>query len=209
MALRPFGDDVGHEHAVVTSCGPARCSDGRPTWSGTPASRSRSCSASATSAGNFAAAADHAGEAATLAALTGSRSQYAWAVAQQAYVDAHVGDVASARARATEARTLLSSSGYLQPGVWASATTTHLELSLGNLPEAVDASEPLVQVIEGLDSWEPIIAFFLPDALEAMIGVGQLNRAELLVDQFQRRGRELGRSWAIAPSANLEIRLRG
>jgi DNA-binding CsgD family transcriptional regulator len=43
--------------------------------------------------------------------------------------------------------------------------------------------------------------FFLPDALEALIGLGQLDRAESLIEELEERGRELGREWAIATGA--------
>ena len=45
---------------------------------------------------------------------------------------------------------------------------------------------------------EPVPLFFLPDALEALVALGDLGRAEALIDVFEGRGRELDRAWAIA-----------
>ena len=42
---------------------------------------------------------------------------------------------------------------------------------------------------------------FLPAALEALIGLGELDRAERLLESFAGRARELDRIWALATSA--------
>lgn len=44
-------------------------------------------------------------------------------------------------------------------------------------------------------------AFFLPDAVEAPIATGRLDRSQRLLDDFERRGQALGRVWAIATGA--------
>jgi ATP/maltotriose-dependent transcriptional regulator MalT len=41
---------------------------------------------------------------------------------------------------------------------------------------------------------------FLPDALEALIALGELDRAAALITLFERRARELDRGWALATS---------
>jgi DNA-binding CsgD family transcriptional regulator len=45
---------------------------------------------------------------------------------------------------------------------------------------------------------EPIGVLFLPVALEALVQLDKLDRAEALLDTFQRRARELDRVWALA-----------
>jgi DNA-binding CsgD family transcriptional regulator len=40
--------------------------------------------------------------------------------------------------------------------------------------------------------------FFLPDALEALIALGELDRAERLLGMLERRSRELDRAWTLA-----------
>ena len=152
-------------------------------------------------AGNLALAADLAVEATYLATLTGSRSMNAWALGQQAYVAAHRGDVDGTRDCCAQTQELLASSGYLQPGIWIAASTTLLELSEENFDAAWRASEPLVRILENLDRWEPIIAFLLPDALEALIALGGQERAAPLVETLEQRGHELDRPWAVLTGA--------
>ena len=48
---------------------------------------------------------------------------------------------------------------------------------------------------------EPITLFFLPDAIEALVALGQIDRAEPLISSLERRGRELDRPWALAIGA--------
>jgi DNA-binding CsgD family transcriptional regulator len=44
----------------------------------------------------------------------------------------------------------------------------------------------------------PSVRPVLPDAIEALIGVGELDAADPLVDELEERGRELDNPWAIA-----------
>lgn len=73
-----------------------------------------------------------------------------------------------------------------------------LELSLDDLPAAARALAPLVAVIEANGVREPMQAYYLPDAIEVLIRLGELPRAEALLDPFARRAQELTRPWAIA-----------
>jgi DNA-binding CsgD family transcriptional regulator len=47
---------------------------------------------------------------------------------------------------------------------------------------------------------EPIRAFFLPDAIEAMVALGELPRAERLTEMLAECGRGTDRPWALATS---------
>jgi DNA-binding CsgD family transcriptional regulator len=75
------------------------------------------------------------------------------------------------------------------------------ELSAGDPGAAWQACHPLVEAIEQHGIGEPVPLFFLPDALEALVALGELDRAETLIEQLERRGRELDRSWALATGA--------
>jgi DNA-binding CsgD family transcriptional regulator len=151
-----------------------------------------------TRSGNFAAAADCAEQAASLATLTGSRTMHGWALAQRAYVRAHQGEVAETRRDCAEANSLLRSVGAELPAAWIAASLGLLENSLGNPAAAWHACESLTVVLEQAGIAEPTPATFLPDAVEALIGLGRLDRAEALVDSLETRGRELDRAWALA-----------
>ena len=86
--------------------------------------------------------------------------------------------------------------------VWIAAALALLEISLGN-PAAANGM-PAKQATERLEEngiVEPVPAFFLPDAVEALVATGRLDRSQRLLDDFERRGQELDRVWAIATGA--------
>jgi DNA-binding CsgD family transcriptional regulator len=151
-----------------------------------------------TRSGNLAAAAAAAEEGDALAALTGSRSTHANLLAQRALMHAHRGAIAETRRDCAEAAALLERLGAAWVGVWIAAALGLLELSLGNPRAAWEACERATEAVERQGIAEPVPLFFLPDALEALIGLGQLDRGEALLDAFERRGRELDRAWALA-----------
>jgi DNA-binding CsgD family transcriptional regulator len=150
-----------------------------------------------TRCGNFAAAERLADETISSAALTDNLSFHRWAIAQRAYVDAHRGQIDDARRRSADA-VLPEGRGIVQVGLWIAATVALVELSTGNPEAAWEACRPLTEAIEQFGIGEPVPAFVLPDALEALVALGQLDRAEALIDTFERRGRELDRVWALA-----------
>ena len=85
--------------------------------------------------------------------------------------------------------------------VWVAAALATLAVSRSEPKAALDACEGPLAALERDGIGEPVPAFFLPDALEALIARGELGRAEPLLDQFERRGQELDRVWAIATGA--------
>lgn len=151
-----------------------------------------------TRSGDFTTSLTLAAEASSIGTLTGSHSMSGWALAQQAFVFAHQGKVAEARRYCEDAWTPVQRSGNLLPALWIAAATGLLELSLGNPQGAWQACEPLTQMAEQAGIDEPVVMFFLPEALEALIALGQLDRAEPLLERLTARGRELDRAWALA-----------
>ena len=150
-----------------------------------------------TRSGDFDAAARLADEAITVAALTGNLSMHRWVIAQRAFVDAYRGDISEARRRSAEAE-LLDERGVAVVGLWVAASRALAELSVGDPDAAWHACRPLTEAVEQFGLGEPVPLFFLPDALEALVALGDLGRAEALIDVFEGRGRELDRAWAIA-----------
>jgi DNA-binding CsgD family transcriptional regulator len=74
-----------------------------------------------------------------------------------------------------------------------------LELSTEDASAAWQAAEPLLtQLAHVRGPWEPRALLVLPDALEALITIAELDRAETLVDALQDRARALDRAWALA-----------
>lgn len=151
-----------------------------------------------TRSGDFGAAAAFADEALAFAELTGSVSQYAHARAQRAYVDAHLGNAVEARQGCSEAAEALDRAGFVVPALWIAASLGLLELSRGDAEAAWAACEGPTIALEQRGIATPGPAFFLPSALEALVAVGQLERAEALVDELERCGRRLDDAWALA-----------
>ena len=148
-----------------------------------------------TRSGNFDAALALAEEAATLAALTGSESMRRNIVAQRALVHAHRGEPTETLRDCLEAA---APSPHPWVEVWVAAARALLELSRGDTEAAWEACRRMTETLEQNGIAEPVPAFFVPDAIEALIASGQLNRAETLLDAFEVRGRELDRAWALA-----------
>jgi len=153
-----------------------------------------------TRSGDLRAAGSIAEEALDLAALSDSESVQALALAQRALVAAYLGDAPRARDLAAAARDF----EYMLPVVWACKTIALVELSLSNTEGAWRACEQMTVALEAHGIGEPIIVFFLPDAIEALIELGELDRAAPLVSSLGRRGRELDRPWALATAARCE-----
>jgi DNA-binding CsgD family transcriptional regulator len=148
-----------------------------------------------TRSGNFAAALTLAEDAISLASLTGSESVRRNLLAQRALVRAHRGDVAETLRDCTDAAVRPD---HPWAKVWVAAALSLLELSRGDPGAAWAACAEVTSAIEMHGLGEPVPAFFLPDAIEALVATGALGRAEKLLDTFEARGRELDRAWALA-----------
>jgi DNA-binding CsgD family transcriptional regulator len=151
-----------------------------------------------TRAGSFEAAGSLADQAEASAAATGGEAARAFAQAQRAFVYAHQGDVERARTLCAVADAAGERAGFLLARLWGCATRAALELSVGNADAAWASSEEFTALVEALVIGEPVLVFFLPDAIEALISLGELDRADGLVSWLQARGRELDGAWAIA-----------
>lgn len=117
-------------------------------------------------------------------------------------VSAHLGREEQTRRFAAQAFTVGERCQSSRLGVWAVASLGFLELSLGNHRAAVDLLSPAVEGWSAMpSSTELITAPFLPDAAEALIGVGRLDDAERLVKALEDNGLRLGRSWMLAAGA--------
>jgi DNA-binding CsgD family transcriptional regulator len=85
---------------------------------------------------------------------------------------------------------------------WTLGTLGFLEVSLGNFAAAVATLEPLIALLGAQpDATELIPAASLPDAVEALIQLGQLDRAEQLIRLIERNGSRLDRPWMLAVGA--------
>ena len=152
-------------------------------------------------AGNLDEAGALADQAYELASQAGSDSSAAIARAIQAIVDAHAGRAAETRAAAAEAIELAGRSGWQIAAFWASTALGLLELSIGNDEAVVTTLAHSIEIIETRGLVEPSRQPFLPDAIEALVRLGELDRAERLTEQLEERGRVLGRPWVVVTGA--------
>jgi DNA-binding CsgD family transcriptional regulator len=93
--------------------------------------------------------------------------------------------------------------------VWPITTLGFIDVSLGNYDAALSTLEPLLRSFnEASEGTEIFVAPFLPDAVEAMIGLGRFDDAEPLVDALETNGRRLDRPWMLATGARCRAMLQ-
>jgi DNA-binding CsgD family transcriptional regulator/tetratricopeptide (TPR) repeat protein len=112
---------------------------------------------------------------------------------------AYAGRVQQATNDLDEAVAAAQRCGSMRMGEWPVTLRAFLEVSRGNYQAALDAVEPLLPMAQAYpDATEIIAASYLPEAAEAMIGLGRFDDAEPLVDTLERNGRRLDRAWMLA-----------
>lgn len=117
-------------------------------------------------------------------------------------VSAHLGQVEQTRRFAAQAFTVAERCNSSRLGVWVVASLGFLEVSLCDHQAAVEVLAPAVEAWSALPATtELVTAPFLPDAAEALIGVGRLDDAQHLVDTLEANGRRLDRPWMLAVGA--------
>lgn len=93
--------------------------------------------------------------------------------------------------------------------VWPTTALGFLDISVGNYDAALSTLEPLLRTVNtALEGTEIFVAPFLPDALEAMVGLGRFEDAEPLIEALERNGRRLDRPWMLATGARCRAMLQ-
>jgi DNA-binding CsgD family transcriptional regulator len=118
-----------------------------------------------------------------------------------ALVAAHRGEVARARDLATRGLQLAESHDDVFHVITNRSVLGFLELSLRNAEAAARFFEPLENVTSAMALEEPGAFPYVPDEIEALVLLGELDRAWRILGRFERQARALGRSWALATSA--------
>jgi ATP/maltotriose-dependent transcriptional regulator MalT len=151
--------------------------------------------------GSFISAAQIAEDAMERAEQLGGDQMRAIAHTISATVAAYTGNEHEARADAHEA--LEAAEQCTAPSLTEPPTAIlgFLEVSLGNHAEALTTLEPLLARFEAIPGTEIITASFLPNAIEAMVALGQLDDAEPLIDALEQNGQWLDRPWMLAVGA--------
>jgi DNA-binding CsgD family transcriptional regulator len=116
----------------------------------------------------------------------------------RALVAAHRGDVEAAKTDA-EAGLRISIANddpfYASENRWVLG---FLELSRSNASAALEQLDPVLAYLNGMGSPEPGVIPCIPDAIEALVLLGEIDRAQELVDELEAKGRTQDRPWALA-----------
>jgi DNA-binding CsgD family transcriptional regulator len=153
-----------------------------------------------TSAGRWSDAAAYADESCEITAWTGHLPYRALALSAKAMVEAHLGRADAARASAEEGMDVARRSGLVQASQFNLAALGFLELSLDNPKETNAILWPMVDGVLAVGIGEPGVLRFIPDEVEALIAIGDVDAARSVLEPFGAQAERLGRSWASATS---------
>lgn len=152
-------------------------------------------------------AARFAEEARQAAALLDDRLVNALALSAGALAHAYAGLVDESRREAAAAIEQFETLQSWVPTIWPRWARGFLELSLGNAAGAHDALQPLTTLVPALGSSDVALSLFVPDEVEALIGLGRNAEARTLLEPFERRAKAINRDWAVAASARCRAQL--
>ena len=119
----------------------------------------------------------------------------------RAVLATYAGRVDDARGNVADALRTAQGGDYFATA-WPTTALGFLEVSLGDYDAALSTLRPLLSKFEALPrGMEIISASCVPDAIEAMIELKQLQEAEPFVDMLEREGHRLDRPWQLAVGA--------
>jgi len=151
--------------------------------------------------GDLAAAKVYADASSDAAANGGWEVAHAFALTAQALLHAHAGDADAARGEAAAAVATFQRSGFPLYVVWPLWAWGLVELSLGDAAAAHAVLGPLTEAVAASGLVEPAAAPFVPDEIEALVGLGHLDAADELLRSLDERSRTLDRAWGLATAA--------
>jgi DNA-binding CsgD family transcriptional regulator len=122
-------------------------------------------------------------------------------LAVAAWVHAWRGEAERSRELAQAGLTLGMKTGVAYAIAFNTIALGFLELSLGNARAAHSYLGPATDMAYQAGVEEPGILRFLPDEIEALVALGELEKARAILDRFEAKAMELDRTLAIATSA--------
>jgi DNA-binding CsgD family transcriptional regulator len=135
------------------------------------------------------------------AALLGDPGLSALALSAAALVSAQRGDVEAMREQANAALALFTELEWWTATVFPRWALGFGELSAGDPAAAHAALGPLTEMLPSMGLADPSGLVFLPDEIEALVALGELARAQPLIELLRRLGMIHDRPWAIAAAA--------
>ena len=152
-------------------------------------------------AGHWDLAERHAQGAVEAAVQTGMAFYRTMALYATALVDAHRGRVDAARSAATEGLDLAEAAGVSTTRLQHLSVLGFVELFVGNPAGAHRHLGRAAELAAAMGIQEPGVFRFVPDEVEALVALGDLEGARALLDPFEEQGRRLDRAWARATGA--------
>jgi DNA-binding CsgD family transcriptional regulator len=159
--------------------------------------------------GDVRSAVRHTDEGYALTEQTGQATVGAYLLALRALADAIAGAVDDGRERAERALAIAARTNGRPAEHFARAALGLLEQSVGRPGEVVRALGPLVDFLRAEQIVEPGTARVVPDQIEALIALGELEGAEELLGWFEANARRLARRSALAAAARCRGLLAG
>ena len=152
-------------------------------------------------AGNWAAAMEHARDSRAAAQRQAMGSLSSMAHFAVGLVEAHLGRSDAARLEALEGLRLAEEADEILHLIPNLSVLGFLELSLDHHSEAHRYLSRAVELKEAMGVREPAYFRIVPDEVEALVALGQVDEAEALLAPFEDAGRSLDRAWAMATGA--------
>jgi DNA-binding CsgD family transcriptional regulator len=162
----------------------------------------------ACSRGDLAAAVRHGEEGLEAAARVGTDVLLAYALTAMAFADAYIGRTGTALDRAGRAVALFDKVGCRGWASWPLSVLGFVYLSMDDAAAAAAALRPLLEVLPLAGVQEPAAIPFVPEAVQALIMIGDLDTAGPVLDWFEERGQDLDRPWALATGFRCRALLR-
>jgi ATP/maltotriose-dependent transcriptional regulator MalT len=151
-------------------------------------------------AGDWQRALDYALEGEALAREWGNEDLEGVILSALAWVRAHLGEVDATRADAERGCALANQQNNMFYVLRNERALGFLELSLGNYAAAHARLGPIVERLDAMVG-EPSVIAVVPNEIEALLGLGELDQAVTLLTRLEARARSLDRPWALASAA--------
>ena len=133
--------------------------------------------------------------------LVGDRASRALALSASALAHAPRGRAERVRVDAGEALELFERLRWRSGVIWPLWALGSAGLADGDAAAVDRLLRPLADQVTGMGAGDPVLAVFLPDEIEALIVLSELDRAQAHLEPFDQSARELDRRWARAAAA--------
>jgi DNA-binding NarL/FixJ family response regulator len=141
----------------------------------------------------------HVAEGEAAAELVGGGFVRSWLLYARGLAAAHQGRIDEARTCAEDGTLIVVQAGLTVLERFHRGLSCLVELSAGDAAAAVRHVEPLLGIPAG--NFEPGVHRFVPDAVEALAALGDIDRADTLLLSFEAQATRLDRAWGLVAAA--------